>query len=328
MLSRRQFATLPAALAAGALPWNRAAAQPAGKAVRVIVPLPAGGATDALARLLADKLRNRYAETLIVDNRAGAGGRIGVEAARNGEADGSTLLFTPDFPLTLFPSIYRKLGYQIADFAPVASCGVTSLALAVGPGVPDSVRTLSDFVAWAKAQPQGASYASPSAGSTPHLVGMMFVRAAGLNLVHVPYKGGAPAIQDLLGGQTPLSINPVGEVLPHLKTGRLRVLATTGPARSPFVPDAPTMVEAGFKDVIVQSWLGMFAPAATPPAVVSRLNIALLDAIEDPEVVQAFARIGFAPAPRMPPSQFAALVRRDTEHGARIVKATGFSSEE
>ena len=328
MLNRRQFAVLPVALGTGVMLAHPAAAQPAGKPVKVIVPLPAGGATDALARLLADKLRNRYANTILVDNRAGAGGRIGLEAARNGEADGSTLLFTPDFPLTLFPSIYRNLAYRTADFAPVASCGLTSMALAVGPGVPANVRSLPEFVAWAKAQPQGASYASPSAGSTPHLVGMMFARTAGLKLLHVPYKGGAAAIQDLLGGQVPLSINPMGEVLQYVRAGRLRVLATTGPARSPFLPDVPTMAEAGFKDLVVQSWLGMFAPALTPSAVVDRLNTALLEVIRDPEVVQAFARIGFEPSPRMNPAQFAALVRQDIERWSGIVKATGFTAEE
>jgi tripartite-type tricarboxylate transporter receptor subunit TctC len=331
MLHRRHFAMLPAAaLASFALPaaWTTAFGQPAGKAVRIVVPLPAGGSSDALARLLADKLRTRYAPTIIVDNRVGGGGRIGVEVARNSEADGSQLLFTPDFPFTLFPSIYKKLPYELKDFAPVASCGITSMAIAAGPGLPERIRTIDEFVQWAKANPKLAVYASPAAGSTPHFAGMMLGRAAQIELLHVAYKGGAPAIQDLLGGQIPVSVNPVGEVLQHVKAGKLRVLATTGAARSRFLPAVPTLVEAGFKDVVVQSWLGMFAPAGAPPAAAARLNAALMEVIRDEEVVAAFARIGFEPAEPASAAAFAALVRSDAEKWGVVVKATGFTAEE
>jgi len=328
MLNRRDCVLLPAAACVAALAPGRAGAQPADKPVKVIVPLPAGGSTDALARLLVDKLRNRYAPSVLVDNRAGAGGRIGVAAAKSVEADGSNLLFTPDFPLTMSPTIYPQTPYQSNDFAPVAVCGVTSMALTAGPGLPEAVKTVADFVAWARANPKAAGYASPSAGSTPHFVGMMFARAAGLNLLHIAYKGGAPAIQDLLGGQIPLSINPVGEVLEHAKSGRLRVLATTGPARSRFLPEVPTLAEAGYKDVVVQSWLGMFAPAATPPATVNRLNGLLLAVLQEPDVADAIARIGMELPARLSPAQFAALVRRDVEHWAAVIKATGFKAEE
>jgi len=328
MQTRRHFFLHSAVTATAVAPWTLATAQTSVRPVRIIVPLPAGGSTDALARLLADKLRGRYASSVLVDNRAGAGGRLGVEVAKNGEADGSTLLFTPDFPFTLFPSIYRKLPYENKDFVPVASCGVTDMALAAGPGLPDSVRTVADFIAWAKANPKAASYASPAAGSTPHFAGMMFARSAGLDLLHVAYKGGAPAIQDLLGGQIPVSVNPVGEVLQHVKGGRLRVLATTGPTRSRFLPDVPTLVESGYGDLVVQSWLGMFAPAATPAATVERLNVALVELTQDPDVVQAFARIGFSPAVQMSAAQFALQVRRDSERWASVVKTTGFTAED
>ena len=326
MFNRRHVVSLTAAGVAASLS-SSLFAQPAGKPVRLVVPLPAGGATDALARLLADKLRTRYAPAIIVDNRVGAGGRIGVEIAKNGNTDGTTLLFTPDFPITLFPSIYKKMPYALRDLAPVANCGVTSLALSAGPGLPERIRTLPEFVQWAKANKM-TSYASPAAGSTPHFAGMMLAKAAGIELLHVAYKGGAPAVQDLLGGQIPVAVNPVGEILQHVKAGKLRVLATTGPTRSRFLPEVPTMVESGYKDVVVQSWLGMFAPAATPPATVAKLNAALMEVLRDPEVAEAFGRIGFDVAPMASPAAFTALARADVEKWAGVVKATGFTAEE
>lgn len=326
-LNRRQLVSMTAAGIAAAVSPSLFA-QPAGKTVRLVVPIPAGGSTDALARLLADKLRSRYAPTIIVDNRVGAGGRIGVEAVKNGDADGTTLLFTPDFPITLFPSIYKKMPYELKDLAPVASCGVTSMALAAGPGLPERIKTLAEFVQWAKANPKLASYATPPAGSTPHFAGMMLAKASGAELLNVAYKGGAPAVQDLLGGQVPVAVNPVGEILQHVKAGKLRVLATTGASRSRFLPDVPTMVESGYKDVVVQSWLGMFAPAATPAATVNKLNAALMEVLQDPEVAEAFGRIGFEVAPLASAASFTAMAQADVQKWAGVVKSTGFTAEE
>lgn len=325
MLTRRRLLMTPAATLA--LQAGPARAQALDKPVTIIVPVPAGGSTDALARLFADRLRSRYAGTVLVDNRAGAGARIGVAAAKAGAGDGSSLLFTPDFPLTMSPSIYAQAGYQASDFAPVAMCGVTSMALVAGPGLPDAVKTPAGFIDWARANPKAASYGSPSAGSTPHFVGMMLARSAGLDLLHVAYKGGAPAMQDLLGGQIPVAIIPVGEALEHVRAGRLRVLATTGPTRSRFLPQAPTLAEAGHRDVVVQSWLGFFAPAATPTATVDGLNGLLVAVLQDGEVAEAIARIGMELPPRLNPQQFAAVVRADAERWAAVIKSTGFKAE-
>lgn len=327
LIDRRHFvAGTAAALAVAGAP--RVWSQPAGKAVRLVVPFPAAGGTDVAARLLADLLRTRYAPTIIVENRVGGGGRIGIDSVKNADADGSVLLFTPDFPLTLYPHIYRKISYGPRDFAPVAPCGMASMAIAAGPGLPAGVKTVAELVQWCKANPKLAAYASPSAGSTAHFAGMLFGRATGLDLLHVAYKGGQLAMQDLLGGQVPFGVIPLGEILPHLGAGRVRVLATTGPTRSRFTPDVPSLVEAGYKDVVVQSWVGMFVPAATPPGVVTRLNGHLVEILKLPQVQEALARFGFESAEGAPPAVFAARVNADFAQWAGVVRASGFSAED
>jgi tripartite-type tricarboxylate transporter receptor subunit TctC len=327
MLTRRHFLNGTCAGIATML-TARAVAQPAGKVVRVVVPLPAGGATDVIARLLADALRSRYAPTIIVENRVGAGGRIGVESVRNGDADGSLMLFTPDFPITLYPHLYKKMPYEPRDFAPVALCAVTSMAIAAGPALPEPVRTIGDFVQWCKANPKSAAYASPATGSTPHFAGMMLSRASALELLHVPYKGGAQAVQDLMGGQVPVAIIPLGEILQHVKAGKLRVLATTGPTRSRFLPEIPTLVDAGYNDLVVQSWIGMLAPAATPANVVAKLNGDLMEALKDTKVTETLARFGFEVSPLAPAAHFSRVVSGDLDRWAAVTKATGFTAEE
>jgi tripartite-type tricarboxylate transporter receptor subunit TctC len=302
--------------------------QPVGKAVRLVVPFPAGGGTDAIARLIAERLRSRYAPTIIVDNRVGGGGRIGVESIKNAAPDGSLILFTPDFPLTLYPHTYKSLPYAARDFAPVAPCGVVSMAIAAGPGLPTSVKTILDFVQWCKSNPKSASYGSPSAGSTAHFAGMMLGRAAGVELLHVPYKGGAPAVQDLVGGQIPAAVIPVGEILQYLSAGKIRVLATTGPSRSRFTPDVPSLVESGFKDLVVQSWIGVLAPAATPQSIVNKLNLDINEVLKGSDVQEVLARFGFEPVPAAPTATFSTMIREDSLRWSGVVKASGFTAED
>jgi tripartite-type tricarboxylate transporter receptor subunit TctC len=304
--------------------WGQSLSKP----VRVIVPFPAGGGTDVLARIVAEKLRGSYAQTVIVENRVGASGRSGVEAVKNAEPDGTTLLFTPDFLITVYPHSFRKLSYDpVADFAPVAIVARSQLALAAGPAVPSGVRTARDYVEWVKANPKNGFFATTSAGGTPHFVGVMFSKAAGVELSPVHYKGGAPALQDLLGGQIPVSINPVGEVLPYVKSGKIRVLATTGSERSAFLPDVPTMAEAGFGDVLVQAWLGFLAPARTPPATISRLSDAIAIAAGSSDASENMRNFGMQPA-STGPAAFAATIKADLERWAPIVKSSGFTAED
>ena len=304
--------------------WGQVISKP----LRVIVPFPAGGGTDVLARIVAEKLRGGYAPSVIVENRVGASGRVGVEAVKNAEPDGSTLLFTPDFLITVYPHSFRKLSYDpVADFAPVAIVARSQLALAAGSALPANVRTASDYVAWAKANPKNAFFATTSAGGTPHFVGVMLARAGGVALSPVHYKGGAPALQDLLGGQIPVSINPVGELLPYVKSGKIRVLATTGAQRSSFLPDVPTMVEAGYADVVVQAWLGFLAPSRTPQDTVAKLASAIEAAAKSPDVTQNMEKFGMQAAPSGP-AAFATTIKTDLERWAPIVKASGFTAED
>jgi tripartite-type tricarboxylate transporter receptor subunit TctC len=296
--------------------------------VRVIVPFPAGGGTDVLARIVAEKLRGTYAPSVIVENRVGASGRTGVDAVKNAEPDGATLLFTPDFLITVYPHSFKKLSYDpVADFAPMAIVARSQLALAAGPAVPANVRSARDYIDWVKANPKNGFFATTSAGGTPHFVGVMLSKAAGVELSAVHYKGGAPALQDLLGGQIPVSINPVGELLPYVRSGKVRALATTGSERSSFLPDVPTMVEAGYRDVVVQAWLGFLAPSRTPPDTVSRLAAAIADAARDETARQSIEKFGMQPV-SSGPAAFAATIKADLERWAPIVKASGFSAED
>lgn len=305
---------------------RRALAQATAKPLRIIVPFPAGGAADALARVVADKLRGNYAGTVIVENRVGASGRTGVEAVKNAEPDGSTLLFTPDFPMTVYPHSFRKLSYDpLADFAPVSLIARSGLALAAGPALPAEVRTAVDYVAWAKANPQQALYATTAAGGTPHFVGVMLARDAQVKLSPVHDKG-AP-LEDLLGGRIPVGIHPIGELLPHVRGGKLRALATTGDKRSRFLPEVPTLAESGFKDIVVLPWLGFLAPARTPRETIARLANAIADASGHGDAQQSFLKLGME-AVAMTPVGFAATLKSDLEKWAPVVKASGFSAED
>ena len=322
ILAAGTLATLASALPA------IARAQIVAKPSRIVVGFPAGGGTDVVARLLAEKLRGKVAANLIVDNRAGAAARLAVEYVKAADTDGSVLLFTPDFPMVLYPHSYKKLSYDpVRDFAPVAACATTSLALSVGPMVPVEVKTVADFVKWCKANPGKAAFASTGAGASPHFAGILFAKAAGIEMNHVPYKGGAPAVQDLIGGQIASSVNPIGEVLPYAKAGRIRVLATTGPKRTRLAPEIPTMVESGYPDVLFETWLGLFAPARTPQEIITRLEEAVREALQSTDVQEGLAKLGYE-APFIAGAQFRERLRRDFERWGPIVKASGFTAED
>jgi tripartite-type tricarboxylate transporter receptor subunit TctC len=325
MYSRRQFlGTVAAGLASGATAF----AQESVKQISITVAFPAGGATDILARLIADGLRRNYAPTVVVEDRPGAGGRIGTEYVKNAKNDGSVLLFTPAFPLLIFPQVYKNLPYDtLRDFVPVGiGARGGALALSIGPAVPASVKTIVDFVQWCKENPKRAVFGAPS-GSGQHFAGAMFARAAGIVLDLVPYKGGAPQIQDLLGGHIPASVNPVAEALPQAQGGKLRVLATTGSRRSSSLPDVPTMLELGYKDVLFQDWLGMFAPARTPSAIVTRLNAAMAEVMKSDQAAEGLAKLGME-AEIVTAERFAEIVRADYDRYRAIVQATGFTADD
>ena len=325
-MTRRAFLVAASALA---LPLARsAAAQTTTKPLRIIVPFPAGGGTDVAARLIADKLRGNYAPAVIVENRVGASGRTGVEAVAHAAPDGTTLLFTPDFLMTVYPHSFRKLSYDpLADFTPIALIARSGLALAAGPALPAEVKTVRQYVDWARANPKQAFYATTAAGGTPHFVVVMLARDAGVALSPVHYKGGAPALQDLMGGQIAVSINPIGELLPQLPAGKIRVLAVTSAQRSKFLPDVPTMTESGFPNIVISPWLGFFAPGKTPPDMVKQLANGVTDATQHGEAQIGMLKLGMEPQ-AMSPLAFREIVRQDLERWAPIVKASGFAAED
>ena len=332
MMNRRQIMARAALASLGGLAGlgglRTASAQVVQKTSRMVVGFPAGGTTDVLARVCAEKLRGTYAPTVLVDNRPGAAGRIALTNANGNEVDGSVSFVAPCSLLTIYPHVYRKVGYDPArDFAPVSTIARGDFALSVGPMVPDSVKTLADLVAWVKANPKLAFFASPAAGATPHFVGAMFARAAGIELTHASYRGDAPGIQDLVGGQVACSVNNIGVILPHLKGGRIRVLATSGAKRSRFTPDVPTFAEAGYKDVEAQEWFGVLMPSRVPAAIVEGYARAIEDVVRLPEVVQKIAEFSFEPV-ALKTSEFSAMLGRDTQRWAAVVKATGFHIDE
>lgn len=328
MYTRRNFlGTLSASAGALSLTLPPAAwAQGTPKVGKIIVGFPAGGSNDTIARLLAQKMQGRYAETLIVDNKAGAGGRIGVETVSRAAADGGTILQTPGSILTLYPHIYKSLSYDaLRDLTPVSSVCTLDFALVVGPATP--VRTIGEFIDWCKRNPGQASYGSPAAGASPHFVGLMFGQAAGLDLLHVGYKGAAPAVQDLISGQIPAYVGVLPDVTQHLPGGKLRVLATSGIRRSSATPDVPTFLESGFKDVSVQEWYGMLLPGNAPAPIVSALNQSIHRALQDADVIERFKALNVDAAPSAPEA-FADRIRSERARWAPIVKASGFKMQE
>jgi tripartite-type tricarboxylate transporter receptor subunit TctC len=215
------------------------------KPVHIIVGFAAGGGTDITARILADALRGAYASTFIVEDKPGAAARVAVEYVKNAEPDGSVMLFTPDFPITVYPYSFRSLTYDpVRDLMPVTSVTKSMLTFNIGPAVPKSVTTLLGFVEWCRANPSEATYATTAAGGTPHFVGVMLANEAKVAITPVHYRGGAPALTDLVGGHVSASVNPVSEILQFSKSGTVRTLAVTGSQRSLFLPDVPTMLEA------------------------------------------------------------------------------------
>jgi tripartite-type tricarboxylate transporter receptor subunit TctC len=328
MQTRRHFlGTLGGAAALGSIGALPATAWAARDMSRIIVGFPPGGSNDAIARLLARKLQGQYASSILVENRAGAGGRIGAEAVRRSPADGSVILQTPGSILTLYPHIYRSLPYDtLRDFTPISTVCTLDFALVTNASVVPA-RTLQEYVKWCKTAGGNATYGSPATGASPHFVGLMLGQAAGVKMLHVGYKGAAPAVQDLLGGQIPAYVGMLADVAPHLRSGRLRVLATSGNRRATVTPDVPRFQEAGFKDISLQDWFGWVVPAGTPAATVAALNAGVQQALRDPETLASMASLNVEAAP-MTPELFRQRIERETALWGGVVKSSGFEMME
>ena len=325
MLNRRQFV---AAGSVGAFGWPlfASAADPLANA-RVLCGFPAGGTTDAVSRRVAEKLQSQgYAKVALVDNKAGAGGRIVVEELKRSPADGSTMLLTPTGIITLYPHLYNKLAYRIEDVTPVSTGCRVVFGFGVGPAVPASVKNLKDYLAWAKANPAAANYGSPGAGTPPHFLGQLLSKESGVELSHVPYRGSAPGIQDLLGGQVGAMSSPIGDYLAHVKAGKLRLLATSGTTRSAFSPEVQTYAEQGFKNLTMSEWYAFFLPAGATTEVTQRASAAIRAAVTSPDVIEAFAQLGFE-AGASTPAELAKIVKDDNTSWGPIVKRVGFTPE-
>ena len=287
--------------------------------IRLVVPFPPGGSTDVLARRLAEGLRERLGQTVIVENRGGAGGTIGSEFVAKSAPDGYTLLMGVTGSHGVAPSLYPNLGYQpLRDFAPISLLVSAPLVLVVNPEVP--ARTVKDFIALAKKEPDTLTYGTPGNGTSMHLTGVTFDLQAGTKLIHVPYKGSAGALTDLLSGQIKSMFGDLLVVLPQIRAGKINALAVTSKDRNPLLPDVPTMAEAGLPGFEVLSWQGLFAPAGTPPAVVERLSNEVRAVMESKDVKDFFAAQGFLVGASTP-AEFTAFVGSEVKRWGEIVKA-------
>lgn len=313
---------LAAALAMAALALQPSAAQESGAPLRILVGFPAGGTIDVVARLLADQLRADLATPVIVESRPGAGGLLAAQAVRGAAPDGRTLLLSPDHTMVMLP-LTTKVGdfRPSVDLAPVGL--VARYAGGFGVAATTGARTLPQFLAWAKANPKDASVGIPAAGSVPQFLVGLIAAGSGVPLSVVPYRGSAPMVQDLLGGQVAAGTTALGDFLEHQGSGRINVVAVLGPERSPLLPDVPTLREQGH-DVVWEYWIGLFAPAATPAPEIARLNAALGRALARAEVRERMARIVFEPAAGAP-ADLAERVRVDTARWAPIVEASGWT---
>jgi tripartite-type tricarboxylate transporter receptor subunit TctC len=329
MLNRRFLTVASLALAASTTLAPLAQAQTViDKPVRIVVGFPPGGAADTVARQLAQQLTGSYAPAVIVENKPGAAGRIAAQAVKTGQADGSEMLVTPASILTIYPHVYKRLGYDtLADFTPVSSAATVTFAFSVSSAVPATVKTVADYIAWVKAHPNEGNYGSPAAGATPHFVGVMLSRAAGVPLNHVPYKGGAPLVSDLLGGQVQAGVNVLPEVLPHANSGKLRILAVSGAKRSPFLPKVPTFAESGFKDVAADEYFAVFVPSKTPADVVAKLNAAINKGLKAKALVDGLEKLSFE-VEGQSQAEFTRIVKSELNKWGPVVKASGFTPDE
>jgi tripartite-type tricarboxylate transporter receptor subunit TctC len=321
MLTRICTALSAAVVAAVSLP---AVAQPyPAKPVRVIVPFAPGGGSDFTGRLVAQKLTERLGTTFVVENRPGAGGNLGAELALKAPADGYTLLLI-SASYTVNPSVYKLSFDPIADITPVIQVSGGPYVVAVHPSVP--ANTLAEFVAYAKRQPEKLAYGTSGNGSIMHVASQYFADAAGIKVLHIPYKGTGPALQDTIGGQVQLIFGAIPATLPHVKAGRLRALAVTTSKRVSAAPDLPTVAEVGYPGYEVTNWHGLIAPRGVPAEIVERLNREVNELIKGEEMKKSLAADGLEPAGGSP-AQFAEVLKVEAARWAKVVKQAGIKVE-
>ncbi|HEY2977557.1 MAG TPA: Bug family tripartite tricarboxylate transporter substrate binding protein [Burkholderiaceae bacterium] len=293
--------------------------------VKILVGFAAGGSADIAARLLAERMQPELKQTVVVDNKPGAAGRLAAESLKHAPPDGSTIMLAPIVVPVLAPLVFSKLSYDpLVDFVPVAKVADFQFGLSVNAANP--IRSVSELITWSKFNASLANYGTPAPGSLPHFFGVQIAKATGIDYVHVPFNGGAPAMNALVGNQVGFVIDNVVDGIEMYRAGKTRMLATSGAARSPLLPEVPTFAEAGLLGIEGVSWFAVFAPAKTPEAVVRQLNAAINKALAAPELRERFTRLGLEPTGGSP-ADLAALMKRDTERWAPVVKASGFRAD-
>lgn len=295
------------------------------KPIRLVVPFTPGGVTDTSGRLIAEHLGKRLGQQIVVDNRPGASGNIGAGLVKTAAPDGYTLVLGFDGTMVINPHVFAKTPFDtVKDFAPVGKIGDATLILVANPDVP--VKNLSEVIALSKSQPGGLSFGTSGTGGTPHIAGELLKAKTSANLTHIPYKGGGQAMTDVLGGTIPLVYTAVAGAYGHVKSGKLRAIAVSSAQRSTALPDVPTFIESGVPDFVVNSWVGLLAPVATPPAIVTRLNTELNAVLNDPLVREKLRLMGIDATPGSA-DQFSAEIKRDLARYGQVVKSAGIRIE-
>jgi tripartite-type tricarboxylate transporter receptor subunit TctC len=314
------------ALCGGGVAHAQSQAYPTKQPIKVVVPFPAGGPTDGMARIISERLGTVLGQSIVVENRGGgAGGSIGAKFVAAADPDGYTILMTPGGSLTTGPAVHSNIGYDPAKaFLPVCQLIETPLIIAVRPELP--IKTLADVVTYAKANPGKLSWGTQGFGVAPHLLLELFKLDAGVNIVHVPYRGTAPMLSGILAGEVQIVADPSTTVLPHIEAGKLRPIAIAGNVRSPKLPDVPTVVEAGFPKLQSPFWLGVVVPAGTPPDIIAKLNGAFRQALAAPETISRLDKLG-AESKIGTPESFGKMLADERALWSGVVKAANIKSD-
>ncbi|MCK9510834.1 MAG: Bug family tripartite tricarboxylate transporter substrate binding protein [Pigmentiphaga sp.] len=322
-----RHAVLTSLIAGTLLTTSSIAVAQAVERASIVVGLAAGGATDAAARGLAEKMRGTYGKSVVVENKTGAGARIAIQHTKDAAPDGTTLLLTPASMMAIYPHTYSPLGYDpVEDFVPVGMLSISEIGYGIGPSVPESIQTLEQYREWIKTNPNAATFAHGATGSGPHLLGELLGRLSGVSMVQTGYRGSQPAILDLMGGHVPAVAAPLGEFLPHVSTGKIRMLGVTGDQRSKFLPNVPTFKEQNVPLSEMTEWFGVFMPAGTPQQLVEQANLSLKAATEDSKLVNSLALMGMEPM-WSTPADLQARLQRDIARWRDVIKEVGFTAQ-
>jgi tripartite-type tricarboxylate transporter receptor subunit TctC len=292
--------------------------------IKIVVPFPAGGTADTLPRIVAERLRQKWNQAVIIENKSGAGGNIGAEAVASSPPDGYTLFASPPGPLAINESLYRKLAFRPSDFMPITVLGTAPVVLDVRPDFP--AKTVQELIAYATSNPGKVTFASQGNGSTSHLTALLFEKLTGTKMVHVPYRGTAPALQDIMGNTVDLFFDNIGSSMSLHLGGKLRILGVCGPDRAPSLPDVPTVRDSGVPDFVSVTWFALVAPKGTPDAIVARLNAAVTEILRETDIQAQFVKLGVQPAPMDVPAT-AKFIDDERARWGDIIKSADLTLE-